>query len=96
MSELVQEGEIVEVRLRIRVPACASEDDVERWLKLELAHGGSLSVNSPLARHYPETWGPYGFEWEREGVIGVREEYDHEDLGEGKRRYKVRYRERAA
>lgn len=93
MSELVQESEIVKVEMTIRVPAGATEDQVEEWLRFELHAGGSISNENPLLRFSPESWGNFGFSWSREGSIGVREEFDHEELGEGRRRYRVRYRE---
>lgn len=93
MNTIVAEGEIVTITMSVRIPAAATEEQTEEWLRFQLRDGGGLTADNPLDRHDVETWGNFGFEWERDGVRGIREEFDHEDLPSGGKRYRVRYRE---
>jgi len=93
MNIVVEEGEIVTVIMRVRVPRAATEDQLDEWLRFEIGGGSSLDMGNPLSKHEPQEWGNNNFEWTRDGVRGFREEFDHEDLGENHKRYRVRYRE---
>ena len=93
MNIVVEEGEIVTVTMRVRVPAAATEEQLSEWLRFELGDGCGIPVDNPLNQHDVETWGSFGFDWKRDGVRGICEKFDHEDLPDGGKRYRVRHRE---
>jgi len=87
------EGELIDVRMTVRLPRAASAHEVEAWLKFQLGVNGSLSISNPLIDEDVEAWGGFGdFDWAPTGQIGTREEFNHQDLGGGTRQCSVRYR----
>ena len=93
MNIVVEEGEIVTITISARIPAAATEEQTEEWLRFHLGDSGELAADNPLNKHHIETWGNFGFEWKRDGLRGIREEFDREDLPSGGSRCRVRYRE---
>ena len=93
MKPVVEEGEIVTVTMRVRVPAAATEEQLNEWLHHYLAQDGDLPNDNPLSNDEPEAWANCGFAWKRDGFRGLLEEYGHENLSDGGRRYFVRYTE---
>ena len=93
MKPVVEEGEIVTVTMRVRVPAAATEEQLNEWLHHYIAQDGDLPNDNPLSNDEPEAWASFGFEWKRDGLRGISEEFDYEDLPDGGKRYRVRHRE---
>lgn len=91
-TEIIREGEIVEVKIRIRIPVVATAEQVDEWLNFETV-GGSISAGNPLSAHGLEDWGTSGLEWKSSGFVGTRDESEHEVLPDGSMRCRVRYRE---
>lgn len=85
------EGELIEVRLTVRLPVAATAEQVEEWLEHE-AGGGSIELNNPLISHGLEAWSPASLDWKGLGEIGIREECDHRPTPTGGTRYTVMYR----
>lgn len=91
-TEIISEGEIVEVKLRIRIPVVATAEQVDEWLNSETV-GGSISDGNPLHVHGLDGWGSDDMTWDRTGFTGTREEFDHKVMPDGSVQYRVRYRE---
>lgn len=92
---MLEAGRLVKVTMEIRLPVAATEDQVESWLRHELAGLGSCAASNPLLAHDPEVFGD-NFSWDDTGIIGHREEFGHVTEG-STTTSQVRYRrERAA
>lgn len=92
MSDKMPEGSLLKVTIEVRLPAAATEDEVDAWLRFDFRDNGSIDSDNPLLHFSAEPWGSFGsFEWEPTGEIGRREEYDSVPTDGGGRRYKVRY-----
>lgn len=91
MSDLMREGELVEVKMTVRIPKAATVDDVEEWLRFEFRDNGSMRNANPLSSCEPEPWGSSRFEWEPLGEIGTRRESDHWEKPDGSRGCTVHY-----
>jgi len=88
----MEAGELIEVRLTVQLPKAATAQEVDAWLKFHLGANGAMSMAHPLIDHDVEVWGAFGaFAWDATGQIGVREEFNHQDMGNGKRQCSVRY-----
>jgi len=84
-------GSLISVSMEVRIPCAATFEQVEEWLSYEVGGVGSISMDNPLRSYGPEPWGSGSVEAEDTGMIGTSEEYGHETLPGGGRRYKVRH-----
>lgn len=87
---ILPEGTLVRVSMEVRLPCAADRKHVEEWLSYNVGQTGMLNGENPLSFHETEAWGS-SFDWQDTGLRGRREEYGHEDLGDGSTGYSVRY-----
>ena len=85
------EGSLIEVKMTVRLPAAATDEQISEWLEAEVANSGGIDRGNPLSDHAPEAFGAFGLDWEDTGQTGREEQYDYEDLGGGNARWRVRY-----
>jgi hypothetical protein len=91
------EGSLIEVKMTVRLPVGATEEQITEWVEAEVGQCGGVARDNPLSSHGPEAWGPFGVEWEDTGETGREEQFDHKVLGPDHTSYRVRYlRERRA
>lgn len=91
MSEILPEGTLIEVSLTVRLPAAATDEQIQEWLNAEVASFGGMGEDNPLWNDAVESWANNDVDWSDTGRSGREETYDHEDLGDGRKRWKVRY-----
>lgn len=90
MSERLPEGALVTVELEVRIPLSATVDEVDEWLANAFRASGSIHMSNPLMHCEPEPFGS-SFDWNPTGMIGRREEFDHQQTENGGQKYRVRY-----
>ncbi|MDB5656128.1 MAG: hypothetical protein JWQ94_3741 [Tardiphaga sp.] len=91
-DELMPAGLLVKVEMTVRIPVAATWEQIEEYVSSEITGGGGVALDNPLLAEGLEEWANT-FEIDSDGIVGIREEFDHKDMPDGGRSYKVRYRE---
>jgi len=95
MDEEFPSGALITVKLEIRVPIASTRSQINEWLNYNCLQSGGIGLDNPLYNKEPDAFGPRPLAFEYSGMVGRREEFDHENRPDG-RYYKVRWiRERA-
>lgn len=84
------EGSLLKIEATVRLPAAATEAEITDWLESNIANLGGIDDDNPLLSEGVEVFG-HALEWRDTGEQGREVKFDHEDLGEGRSQYKVRY-----
>jgi hypothetical protein len=87
----IPEGSLIDVKLTVRLPAAATEQQITEWLNYGISQQGGMSVDSPLYSHTPEAWGVFGLDWTDTGESGREEHFDHQQTSPTSSTYRVRY-----
>lgn len=90
MTEIIPEGTLVKISFEMRLPVAATDEQIDEWARYAVCQNGGCSMSNPLINEGPNEWGNT-FEWKDTGMIGTREEFDHTDLPNGGRSYRVRH-----
>jgi len=61
MTNVLPEGSIIDVHIQIRLPAAATQEQVEEWFNFAALDGGSMQHTNPLSDEAVETWRPAVF-----------------------------------
>lgn len=95
-DQVLPEGALIRVQFELRLPAAATAEQVEQWLKYEISSVGKIGIDHPLVNHAPNIWPPTDLWLGWHGERGVREEYDHGKHVDGSTYYHVRYLRKVA
>lgn len=90
MTRILPEGTILRIEMELRLPVAATVNEVEEWLRYEMAKSGGCSHANPLLDKEPEEWA-HSFEVHETGLVGRVEEFDNAPIEGGGRTYHVRY-----
>lgn len=92
MSKLVMpEGSLIEVRMTLRLPHAATPEQIDEWLSMEIGKFGSMSVENPLSRDEPESWGFRIPKWRDTDRIGRVVDSPHVQREDGHTYWTTRY-----
>ena len=90
MKEQLPEGTLLKIEAEIRLPVDATKDQIVEWLHYSLFQSGGCSLDNPLLNEEAEDW-HNSFEWKDTGMVGHREEFDHQKDADGATPYPAPY-----
>lgn len=83
-------GALLEVKVEIRLPAAASIEDVDEWIRYAMLQSGGVSCDNPLINAEPEEFGRT-LNWQWHGLVGRTEVFDLREFPDGSKTYRTRF-----